>query len=72
MVPDVLLRPGRVLAIGLLDPRLRDRLGLGLSSVDERLLLTLDRWIPRFNKFLPRPILRQLPYAYLKLRRPPR
>jgi uncharacterized protein (DUF2236 family) len=72
VVSDLLLRPVRVLAIGLLDPRLRDRLELSLSSSDERLFQCLDRWIPRFNKLLPRPILRRLPYVYLALRRPPR
>jgi uncharacterized protein (DUF2236 family) len=72
MVPDGLLRPFRVLAVGLLDPRLRDRLGLSMSGSDERLFRSLDRWIPRFNQLLPRPILRQLPYVYLVLRRPPR
>jgi uncharacterized protein (DUF2236 family) len=71
MVPDVLIRPFRVIAIGLLDPRLRDRLGLSMSASDDRLFQALDRWIPRFNQLLPRPILRQLPYVYLTLRRPP-
>jgi uncharacterized protein (DUF2236 family) len=72
MVPDGLLRPFRVLAVGLLDPRLRDRLGLSMSASDDRLFRGLDRWIPRVNRLLPRPILRQLPYVYLVLRRPPR
>jgi uncharacterized protein (DUF2236 family) len=72
IVPDVLLRPVRVLTIGLLDPRLRDRLGLSLSPADERLFHRVDRWIPRANKLLPGPVVRQLPYVYLFLRRPPR
>jgi hypothetical protein len=32
----------------------------------------VDRWIPRANKLLPGPVVRQLPYVYLFLRRPPR
>jgi uncharacterized protein (DUF2236 family) len=71
-LPDAVLHPCRVLAIGLLDPRLRDRLGLSLSRSDKRLFEQLDRWIPRIGKLLPRPLLRQFPYVYLWLRRPPR
>jgi uncharacterized protein (DUF2236 family) len=72
MVPDVLLRPARVITIALLDDRLRHRLNLKLEPRDQRLFAMLDRWIPRLNKALPRWVLRRLPYAYLKARRPPK
>jgi uncharacterized protein (DUF2236 family) len=72
MVPDVLLRPARVITIGLLDDRLRHKLQLTNEASDERLFTALDRWIPRLNKLLPRGVLHRLPYVYLKARRPPR
>jgi uncharacterized protein (DUF2236 family) len=67
--PAALLRPGRVLSVGLLDPRLRDALDVHLSPSDERLFKRLDALLKRTYHRLPAARTR-LPDLYLLLRRP--
>jgi uncharacterized protein (DUF2236 family) len=67
--PAALLRPGRVLSVGLLDPRLRDALDVHLSPSDERLFDRLDALLQRTYHRLPAARTR-LPDLYLLLRRP--
>lgn len=67
--PSALLRPGRVLSIGLLDPRVREALDLHLSASDERLFHRLDDLLKRTYHRLPG-IRTRLPDLYLLFRRP--
>lgn len=67
--PSALLRPGRVLSVGLLDPRLREALDLYLSASDERLFRRLDAMLKQTYHRLPG-IRTRLPDLYLLVRRP--
>jgi hypothetical protein len=58
----------RVLAIGTVDPRLAQRLGLGLTPPEQRRFDRLDRLLRRHYLRLP-PGRVNLPYRYLELRR---
>jgi uncharacterized protein (DUF2236 family) len=69
-VPDVLVRPLRVLTIGTLDPRLSDRFDLSLSPRDQRLFDRLDRLLRRFYRYRPAWLLRRLPEIYVAVRKP--
>ena len=69
IVPGPVVRLFRIMAIGTLDPGLRERLDLALDDHDQRLFDRVDdllaRWYPRL------PAARtQLPYLYLLVRRP--
>jgi uncharacterized protein (DUF2236 family) len=68
-VPAQIVRPGRVLAVITLDPRLRDRLGLGLDPDDERFGNRLDEILRLHYPHLPR-ARAGLPGLYVLLRRP--
>jgi uncharacterized protein (DUF2236 family) len=69
-VPDVLVRPLRVLSIGTLDPRIRERFGLELSPRDQRLFDRVDGRIRRLYRHRPIWLFRRLPEAYVALRKP--
>jgi uncharacterized protein (DUF2236 family) len=69
MVPGPLARTPRVMAIGLLDPRLAKRLDLELSPADQRLFDRLDRRLARWYHRLPAVRTKGID-AYLFLRRP--
>lgn len=69
MVPGPLTRAPRVLAIGLLDPRLVKRLDLELSPADQRLFDRLDGRLSRWYHRLPALRTKGID-AYLFLRRP--
>lgn len=58
----------RILAIGTLDPRLAERLGLWLTADERRRFAKLDGLLRRHYGRLP-PGRADLPYAYLRLRR---
>ena len=62
-------RPLRVAAIGTLDSRLAQRLGLHLSPSDKRFQLRLDTVLGRFYHHLPG-WRRNVPYLYLAFREP--
>jgi uncharacterized protein (DUF2236 family) len=66
--PAPLLRPLRVLAVGTLDPRLAQRLGLALDADDQRLFDRLDGGLARQYGRLPAARTR-LPSLYLAVRR---
>lgn len=69
MVPQVVVRPLRILAIGTLDERLRDRLDLSLDRHDQRLFDKIDDRLRRNYTRLPEA--RTMgPYVYLAVRRP--
>ena len=69
-VPDVAVRPLRVLTIGTLDPRIRERFELSLSPRDQRLFDRLDGLLRRYYRYRPAWLLRRLPELYVALRRP--
>jgi uncharacterized protein (DUF2236 family) len=69
-VPAAAVRPARVMAIGTLDPRIRERFGLELSARDQRLFDRLDRLLVRGYRYRPARLLQLLPPAYLAVRRP--
>lgn len=69
-VPTAAVRPLRVLSIGTLDPRIRDRFDLHLSAEDERLFRRLDGLLTRAYRHRPAWLLRRLPEIYVALRRP--
>lgn len=58
----------RLLAIGTLDPRLAEHLGLGLTREEQRRFHRLDTLLRRHYRRLP-PGRTQLPYTYLRVRR---
>lgn len=58
----------RLLAIGTLDPRLAERLGLGLTRDQQHRFQRLDQMLRRHYHRLP-PGRIDLPYGYLRLRR---
>ncbi len=67
-LPPAAMAALRILAIGTLDSRLADRLGLRLTAEERR---RFDRWDRRLRRHYARlPASRtRLPYGYLKLRR---
>lgn len=69
-VPDFAVRPLRVLSIGTLDPRIRERFELSLSPRDQRLFDRLDRFLRRWYRYRPAWLLRRLPEIYVALRKP--
>ena len=69
-VPGFAVRPARVMAIGTLDPRIRERFGLELSARDQRLFDRIDRFLARWYRFRPAGLLQCLPPLYVALRRP--
>jgi uncharacterized protein (DUF2236 family) len=69
-VPAAAVRPTRVMAIGTLDPRIRERFGLELSSRDQRLFDRLDRLLVRWYRYRPTHLLQRLPPLYVAARRP--
>jgi len=66
--PPPVMRSMRVLNIGTLDPRLVERLDVGLDGRDERLFRRLDGALARGYRHLPA-WRSQLPYGYLAVRR---
>jgi uncharacterized protein (DUF2236 family) len=69
-VPAFAVRRLRVLSIGTLDPRIRDRFGLELSARDQRLFDRLDSVLTRYYRHRPAWLLQRLPEVYVALRRP--
>jgi uncharacterized protein (DUF2236 family) len=69
-VPAAAVRPARVMAIGTLDPRIRQRFGLELSTRDQRLFDRIDRALVRWYRYRPARLLQRLPPLYVSLRRP--
>ncbi|MDQ6945036.1 MAG: DUF2236 domain-containing protein, partial [Actinomycetota bacterium] len=67
-VPPPAMAAMRILAIGTLDPRLADRLGLGLTRVEQRSFDRLDRLLGGHYSRLPSGRT-SLPYCYLTVRR---
>lgn len=70
-VPAPLTRPLRVLSIGTLDPRIRERFGLELSAADQRLFDRLDALLVRTYRSRPAWLVQRMPELYIALRRPP-
>ncbi len=68
VLPPV-VRLARVMAVGLLDPRLVQRFELDLNDADAQLFKRIDRFLAEWYHRLP-PVRRQLPVWYLRLRRP--
>jgi uncharacterized protein (DUF2236 family) len=69
-VPAFAVRRLRVLSIGTLDPRIRERFGLELSPRDQRLFDRLDSMLTRYYRLRPEWLLQRLPEVYVALRRP--
>ena len=69
-VPSAAVRPARVMAIGTLDPRIRQRFGLELSARDQRLFDRIDRLLVRWYRYRPARLFQRLPALYVSLRRP--
>jgi uncharacterized protein (DUF2236 family) len=69
-VPAFAVRWIRVLSIGTLDHRIRQRFGLELSPRDQRLFDRLDTLLTRWYKHRPAWLLQRLPELYVALRRP--
>jgi uncharacterized protein (DUF2236 family) len=69
-VPALLVRPQRVLSVGTLDPRIRDRFGLTLSPNDQRLFDRLDGSLARWYRNRPGWLAQRLPLMYLAFRGP--
>ncbi len=69
-VPAAAVRPTRVMAIGTLDPRVRERFGLELSARDQLLFDRIDRLLVRWYRYRPAELLQRLPPLYVSLRRP--
>ena len=69
-VPAAAVRPARVMAIGTLDPRIRARFGLELSTRDQQLFDRIDRALVRWYRYRPARLLQRLPPLYVSLRRP--
>jgi uncharacterized protein (DUF2236 family) len=69
-LPAAAVRPTRVMAIGTLDPRIRERFGLELSARDQRLFDRLDRILVRWYRYRPTQLLQRLPPLYVAARRP--
>lgn len=69
-VPAAAVRPLRVLSIGTLDPRIRDRFDLQLSAEDDRLFKRLDGLLARGYRHRPAWLFRRLPEIYVALRGP--
>jgi hypothetical protein len=58
------------MAIGTLDPRIRARFGLELSTRDQQLFDRIDRLLVRWYRYRPARLLQRLPSLYVALRRP--
>jgi uncharacterized protein (DUF2236 family) len=69
-VPAAAVRPVRVMAIGTLDPRIRERFGLELSTADQWLFDRVDRFLARWYRYRPASLFQFLPPLYVALRRP--
>jgi uncharacterized protein (DUF2236 family) len=69
-VPAAAVRPVRVMAIGTLDPRIRERFGLELSTADQWLFDRVDRFLARWYRYRPVSLFQFLPPLYVALRRP--
>jgi uncharacterized protein (DUF2236 family) len=69
-VPGLAVRPGRVLAIGTLDPRLCERFGLALSAADQALFDLADGQLRRWYRYRPEPLVQLLPAFYVAVRGP--
>jgi len=68
-VPAAAVRPARVMAIGTMDPRIRERFGLELSARDQRLFDRLDRLLVRWYRYRPAGLIQRLPPLYVAVRR---
>jgi uncharacterized protein (DUF2236 family) len=68
-VPAAAVRPGRVLAIATLDPRLCQRFGLELSTADRAGFGFFDGQLRRWYRYRPAGLLRALPPLYLAARK---
>ncbi|HEX3840844.1 MAG TPA: oxygenase MpaB family protein [Acidimicrobiales bacterium] len=69
-VPATAVRPMRVMAIGTMDRRIRERFGLELSVADQRLFDRSDRFLARWYRYRPASLFQLLPPLYVALRRP--
>jgi uncharacterized protein (DUF2236 family) len=69
-VPGLAVRPGRVLAIGTLDPRLCERFGLELSPADRALFDLVDGQLRRWYRYRPEALVQLLPVMYMAARGP--
>lgn len=69
IVPSLVVRVERVLALATLDSRLVDRLGIGPDAADLAFGRRLDGWLRASYRRLPRPP-RIVPALYVSLRRP--
>jgi uncharacterized protein (DUF2236 family) len=67
-VPGPLVRPMRVLAMGTLDPRVRDRFGLRLTGADRTLFRVLDGLLRRTYRYRPAGVVQRMPHLYVSLR----
>jgi uncharacterized protein (DUF2236 family) len=69
LVPPFVVWPMRVLAIGLLDERVRKEFGLELDARDQRVFGAVDGALSRWYRRLP-DVRRAAPYVYVTLRKP--
>jgi uncharacterized protein (DUF2236 family) len=70
LVPGPAVRPGRVLAIATLDPRLCRRFGLELSTADRAAFDFVDGQLRRWYRYRPAGLLQLLPPLYVAARAP--
>lgn len=70
MVPDFVTRPLRVMSIGTLDPRMRERFDLHLDRRDQRLFNVMDYRLKRYYRYRPAWLYQRIPEAYVALRKP--
>jgi uncharacterized protein (DUF2236 family) len=68
-VPAAAVRTPRVMAVGTLDPRIRERFGLELSAADQWLFDRLDQFLARWYRYRPASLFQFLPPLYVALRR---
>lgn len=69
-LPAAAVRTPRVMAIGTLDTRIRERFGLELSAADQWLFDRFDRLLGRWYRYRPASLFQFLPPLYVALRRP--
>ena len=69
-LPAAAVRIPRVMAIGTLDTRIRERFGLELSAADQWLFDRFDRLLARWYRYRPASLFQFLPPLYVALRRP--
>lgn len=69
IVPSPIVRVERVLALATLDPRIVDLLDVHPDAADEKLGRTLDAWLCRYYRRLPRPP-KIGPGLYVRMRGP--